>query len=629
MKFAIIIVILYSCLILAGTSPYPTEYVSADIDFHNSSNIQIGNVMKIEPNYNSGILTTASVKSTLDDFTGFSIRIKGELPDRTRIIARLFWSYDGNKWLGPIVEPEIEPNIQEGFHDGYLYANPYWTAKPPAKFYRAELKLYGNGNTSPIIERIDFVFMDCGWTDYNVKTVSPLEYPMPEYVSRGPDGWNCDVPDTFYRGTPIYFDLVTHITIHHTAGATSTPSDPCAQMRNIWNYHVHTRGWNDIGYNFVLDHLGNIYHGRYCADLSTMNVQGAHVSYHNYETMGFSVMGNFETDTVCHATLNAIYDLISWKCDQYGIDPYGSDWNGDGEHRYYVPTILGHRDWPDASTACPGANFYPLIPSIRDSVFNRLYSSGGTDSIIVDNGDPEFSIIGVWYDGTYSPSSGWDNDYMYCNAGGDIDRATWTPELPNYAQYDIYMWWYGGSNRCNNIPIRIVGTEQDTVIVSQRDSGSDWHYLGRFAFDSGTSGFVQLVDSGTTDGSVVVADAVMWIFAEPLSTPDELITHKPNNINIFAYPNPFNSSVAITIETQNLASLPTIAIYDLRGNIVTSFDADGSLSPSIRGTNERSAGGASRGFIWTPAQSVPSGIYLIYATMSDEQKIAKRIIYLK
>ncbi|RKZ25514.1 hypothetical protein DRQ26_05770, partial [bacterium] len=104
----------------------------------------------------------------------------------------------------------------------------------------------------------------------------------------------------------------------------------------------------------------------------------------------------------------------------------------------------------------------------------------------------------------------------------------------------------------------------------------------------------------------------------------------PQCFGIDVYPNPFNSSVVITVETQNLASLPEIAIYDVMGNVVaTPFGACAPLSPLLRGTNEQSASGASRGFIWQPDENIPSGIFLVKATTQDGQTITKRIVYLK
>ncbi|MGH2569026.1 MAG: hypothetical protein ACRDGA_11865, partial [Bacteroidota bacterium] len=55
---------------------------------------------------------------------------------------------------------------------------------------------------------------------------------------------------------------ITHALVHHTAGQNN-PLDPPQVVRNIWDFHVNSRGFSDIGYNFLIDQFGNIYQGRY------------------------------------------------------------------------------------------------------------------------------------------------------------------------------------------------------------------------------------------------------------------------------------------------------------------------------------------------------------------------------
>ncbi|MCD6418322.1 lamin tail domain-containing protein [bacterium] len=128
--------------------------------------------------------------------------------------------------------------------------------------------------------------------------------------------------------------------------------------------------------------------------------------------------------------------------------------------------------------------------------------------------------------------------------------------------------------------------------------------------------------------------------ADSLGTPGEennvvKIKEKttlPSNLKISVSPNPFNSSCVIFVETQNLAFLPEIAIYDLRGNLIaTPYPAGAGFVPLDKGDSEI-AKQSSRGFIWTPDEKIPSGIYLVRATILQQNKsvvCTKRIVYLK
>ena len=47
-----------------------------------------------------------------------------------------------------------------------------------------------------------------------------------------------------------------------TSVAASPASNPASVIREMYGYHVQ-RGYSDLGYNFVIDHKGVIYEGRY------------------------------------------------------------------------------------------------------------------------------------------------------------------------------------------------------------------------------------------------------------------------------------------------------------------------------------------------------------------------------
>ncbi len=124
---------------------------------------------------------------------------------------------------------------------------------------------------------------------------------------------------------------------------------------------------------------------------------------------------------------------------------------------------------------------------------------------------------------------------------------------------------------------------------------------------------------------------------------DDYSSGQPSEILMRAFPNPFNSSVAITVSGgRSLASqtLTNIKVYDIRGNVVYAPssvpsssghllpEGEGQILPSPTGRGTEGEGIKST-FIWRPDKSIASGLYLIRATTQDGQTITKRIVYLK
>ncbi|HHS49763.1 MAG TPA: hypothetical protein ENN07_01450 [candidate division Zixibacteria bacterium] len=116
----------------------------------------------------------------------------------------------------------------------------------------------------------------------------------------------------------------------------------------------------------------------------------------------------------------------------------------------------------------------------------------------------------------------------------------------------------------------------------------------------------------------------------------------PKEFAISAHPNPFNSAVKITIDGVGAHDrLPLrVEIYDLAGRRVASLIPPG--PPLTRGEEETnltplSKGGArsAEGVIWRPDASLPSGVYLVRASVESrslsgaEATIVKRVVYLK
>ena len=179
--------------------------------------------------------------------------------------------------------------------------------------------------------------------------------PQPYIYSRAQWGANERMRD---QSAPDYGTVKAGF-IHHTVNANSYTADQVpALLRGIYAYHTQSRGWRDIGYNYLVDRFGRIWEGRYGG--VTRAVVGAHTLGYNELSFAMSAIGNYDIAAPPTAVLTAYAKLFAWKLSLYGI-------RADATRIYlkdrYVQAINGHRDV--GQTACPGRYLYAKIPYIR------------------------------------------------------------------------------------------------------------------------------------------------------------------------------------------------------------------------------------------------------------------------
>src|SRR5438874_2012443 len=113
------------------------------------------------------------------------------------------------------------------------------------------------------------------------------------------------------RTTPGYGDVKLAF-VHHTVTTNDyTPAQSAAIVRGICLYHRNTNGWNDIGYNFLVDKFGTIWEGR--AGGVDQAVVGAQAQGYNSHSTGIADIGTHQDVPVSNAELNAFASLIRWK----------------------------------------------------------------------------------------------------------------------------------------------------------------------------------------------------------------------------------------------------------------------------------------------------------------------------
>jgi len=153
-----------------------------------------------------------------------------------------------------------------------------------------------------------------------------------------------------------YSKKIQKIVVHHTAESEKSASIPGGdKIRSIYYYHAKTKGWGDIGYNFVIDQDGKIYEGRAGGDY----VVGGHVYCSNVNTIGISLMGNFMRDQPTKNQVSSLAKLINALARKYNLNVGGNNtFHGESKS-----TLLGHRDL--GATSCPGDNLYNVLPLLR------------------------------------------------------------------------------------------------------------------------------------------------------------------------------------------------------------------------------------------------------------------------
>jgi len=164
----------------------------------------------------------------------------------------------------------------------------------------------------------------------------------------------------------------------YTCGSGSNgadgPNGTKSVIRSLYAYHVGTEGWDDIGYNFLVDKCGQLWEGRYGG--MDRPVVGAQTYGFNTDSAGIAVIGTYTgTAGASTAAEQSIARLVAWKLGLAKVSPdktgqvltYRGDTTSDGRfvhgRTYSFSAVSGHRD--GFATQCPGDGVYAQLPTIR------------------------------------------------------------------------------------------------------------------------------------------------------------------------------------------------------------------------------------------------------------------------
>ncbi len=321
-------------------------------------------------------------------------------------------SADGVSWSG----------WQELSHaddlDDLLAAQFYAPPKPvPAVSRYAQYRLWLVAGNTADVQQFGLTFLDV--TDLNAGPLARLANDVQSafdaltrpYANAAPVGaskilsrrdWSAD--ESIMKWTPQYKRPHVKAVVHHTVTGDGG-ANVAAEMRSIYYFHAVTRGWGDIGYQYLVDKFGNIWTGRQGGD----NVEAGHAYGWNNGAFGVASIGDYSTAPPTSALQGGIANIIALKFKQYGIVPFGADpfihqeQRRDGSWFDVVtspPNILGHRDAnyiPGASggqTACPGNTIANMMEGLR-RLTQAAYDNGYTNLFRLEPSAPRGTFPGA------------------------------------------------------------------------------------------------------------------------------------------------------------------------------------------------------------------------------------------
>jgi hypothetical protein len=324
---------------------------------------------------------------------------------------------DGGEWTAwtPVTahaEDGPDPDSAEAHADGM--SNPVWAGEADWVQYRASERLPGvrlhfvnTDGTATAGDRLQTALR--GVANTAVTTVAGAlraelagaQDAQPDMVSRA--SWAGD--DCPPRTGAIYGE-VRAAYIHHTVNLNDYSRAEAPQVvLGICRYHRNSNGWNDVGYNFLVDRFGTIYEGR--AGGVGAAVVGAQAEGFNSYSTGIANIGTFSTVPQSREALEAMARLIRWKLPLHGYPTNGAavmTSAGGGTNRYSagttvrVPRVLGHSD--TNATECPGTALHGQLDELRSMVAGVTPTGVATsaaaqlDASAIDYGD-DASVSGT------------------------------------------------------------------------------------------------------------------------------------------------------------------------------------------------------------------------------------------
>ena len=194
---------------------------------------------------------------------------------------------------------------------------------------------------------------------------------------------------------------------------------------------------------------------------------------------------------------SAVFTPALSQTGSYKVYAYWTEGYNRATNASYTVNYTGGSDTVTVNQKENGSQFIYLGTYPFDAQTSHSF-------VVLDNEDAVF--VGDW---TQAPSTEcYGRTIQYTLSGTGSLTATYTPNIPQAGDYDVYAWWTRHGNRATNAPYTVNHSGgSDVVLVNQEEGGGGWTYLGTYHFNAGTGGSVMLSDDAD---EYVMADAIKW-----------------------------------------------------------------------------------------------------------------------
>ncbi len=196
---------------------------------------------------------------------------------------------------------------------------------------------------------------------------------MTAFIPRA--GWTSTKPSSNGRYRDVLGIAVHYPADGNVTNADLTQSQVAAKLRGYRHYHVHGRGWGDIGYNFAVDQAGRVWElrgmdnvGAHCASRSNPDANTRYVGV-------LFVIGNTEQPTA--AAVEAFKDLRTQVLARFPS----------------AVRVVGHGQVPGAQTSCPGQ---PLLALVADGTLTGQRPVPVTTAPVRPSPTSTIAVDGKW-----------------------------------------------------------------------------------------------------------------------------------------------------------------------------------------------------------------------------------------